>query len=283
MCKQLDKLYNKRIAVIGGTSGCVQEAVTIYSKHEQITDTISIGLGAAQLLLEAGAHVHVISSSEHRVQAAVKHLDSPYARGHVGNVRDEKQLTDLLLNLAPLDHLIFSGVDMVVRGPLADVNLAEAKHLSEVKLWGSILIGKILAKYEIVNPGGSFTLTSGRGALYPGKGTAIGGALNGGVYSLTQGLAAELAEKRIRVNAVVPGMVKTELWDRLMKSKEAQETMFMKKQDTLSVGFVATPADIAEAYLYAVRADYMNGATIQIGKHCYRVSLMLLLTFIRWR
>jgi NAD(P)-dependent dehydrogenase (short-subunit alcohol dehydrogenase family) len=123
-----------------------------------------------------------------------------------------------------------------------------------------------LVKHDIVKPGGSLTLTSGGAAYHPGKGAAIGGALNGGVVSLTKGLAAELSDKKIRVNTVVPGLVKTELWDKLGKTKEEQEETFRAGAKKLSVGFVATPEDIAEAYLYAVRADYANGTVIIIGK-----------------
>jgi NAD(P)-dependent dehydrogenase (short-subunit alcohol dehydrogenase family) len=109
-------------------------------------------------------------------------------------------------------------------------------------------------------------LTSGAAAYRPGKGAAIGGALNGGVLALTKGLASELVDRKIRVNTVVPGLVKTELWDKLGRTKSEQEELFVKQSEKLSVGFVATPEHIAEAYLYAVRADYANGTLIDIGK-----------------
>lgn len=98
-------------------------------------------------------------------------------------------------------------------------------------------------------------------------GAAIGGALNGGVVSLTKGLTAELTDKRIRVNTVVPGLVKTELWDKLGNTKDEQQQLFEKFSKTLGVGFVATPEHIAEAYLYLVRADYANGTLVSIGKN----------------
>lgn len=86
------------------------------------------------------------------------------------------------------------------------------------------------------------------------------------MLSLTKGLAAELVEKRIRVNTVVPGLVKTELWDKMNHSKERQEEIFNDGAKRLPVGFVASPEDIAEAYLYAVRANYVNGTLIIIGE-----------------
>jgi len=124
-----------------------------------------------------------------------------------------------------------------------------------------------IAKHDILRPGGSLTLTSGGAALRPREGAALGSALNGGLITITQALADELAGKKIRVNTVVPGLVVTELWDKLGHSKEKQAEIFDKGAKELSVGFVATPEDIAEAYLYAVRADYANGSTIVIGEY----------------
>jgi len=93
-------------------------------------------------LLEAGAHVTIISSSEDRVREAVKQLGSPNADGEVADARDEEALTNTLRSLAPLDHVIFSSVDKIIRGPLADADLGEAKHLFGVKFWGSVIVGK---------------------------------------------------------------------------------------------------------------------------------------------
>jgi NAD(P)-dependent dehydrogenase (short-subunit alcohol dehydrogenase family) len=107
-------------------------------------------------------------------------------------------------------------------------------------------------------------LTSGMAAVKPGKGAAVGGALNGGVISLTKGLASDLSEKKIRVNCVVPGLVQTELWDTMGKTKEQQKEDFEKAAKALPVGFVSTPQDIAEAYLYCVRADFATGSLVEI-------------------
>jgi NAD(P)-dependent dehydrogenase (short-subunit alcohol dehydrogenase family) len=103
-------------------------------------------------------------------------------------------------------------------------------------------------------------------AIKPGKGAAVGGALNGGVLSLTAGLASDLADKKIRVNTVVPGLVQTELWDKLGQSADQQREKFQSVAKTLPVGFVATPEDIAEAYMFCVRANYATGTLVKIGE-----------------
>ncbi|KAK4224527.1 oxidoreductase [Podospora fimiseda] len=243
-----NKLQGKKIAVIGGSSG--------------------IGYGAASILLSAGAHITIISSTQEKVSSAVSSLSSSYPNttinGLTGDVTDESSFTQLLISLAPLDHIIFSSVDKIVRGPLASANLDEAKSLFGVKFWGSILVAKLIAKHDIILPGGSLTLTSGAAALRPKAGAAIGGALNGGLITITAALADELRGKRVRVNTVVPGLVRTPLLGKLGHDEEKQKEIYEEAERTLSVGFVAGPEEVAEAYLYAVRAGYANGSVVVI-------------------
>ncbi|TVY75772.1 Short-chain dehydrogenase/reductase ATR9 [Lachnellula suecica] len=242
MVKSADKLVGKKVIVVGGTSG--------------------IGFGAAQAYIDAGANVVVVSSNEGRVNDAVKRLNSPNVSGAVGNVREEESFIELLKGFAPVDHIVFSGVDTIIRGKLEDLDLDEAKHLFGVKFWGAVIIGKAVKKYDIIKPGGSLTLTSGTAALKPGKGASTGGALNGGVIVLTKGLAGDLSDKKIRVNVVTPGLVQSELWGKMGKTEE--EIKSMVENTSLPVGFVATPDDIAEAYLYLAKADYATGTSIEI-------------------
>lgn len=244
MGKYGDKLVGKEIVVIGGSSG--------------------IGFGAAEALLDVGAIVTIISSSADRVQAAVKRLNSPNVKGLVGDVRDEAAFVEVLLSLAPVDHIVFSGVDKIIRGRLEDMDFDEAKHLFGVKFWGAALVGRSVLKYDIISPGGSLTLTSGTAAIKPGPNAAIGGGLNGGVLSMTKGLASDLKSKKIRVNCVVPGYVQTELWAKMGRSQEESVEQVETMAKTLPVGFVATPEHIAEAYLYLVRADYATGTFVEI-------------------
>ncbi|KAJ3032607.1 hypothetical protein HDV00_007326 [Rhizophlyctis rosea] len=275
----VDKLKGKKIVVFGGSSG--------------------IGFGAASAFLALGAHVTILSSNPTNLNSALTRLNHPNAAGKVVNVRDEEATIAALLELAPVDHIVFTAVDLIIRGKLEDLDLIKAKELFGVKFWGSVVVAKgafcfsflemgalsllskrtcanqhpltlpsqtlpAVAKHSIITPGGSLTLTSGTAGLNPRSGAAVGGALNGSLFSLTKGLATDLAPKKIRVNTVVPGLVKTELWDKLGKSKEDQEKTFKEGGERLLTGFVATPEDIAEAYVYTVRANYSTGQTIVI-------------------
>lgn len=62
--------------------------------------------------------------------------------GHVGDVRNETTFVEVLKTLAPIDHLVFSAVDIIIRGKLEELDLDQAKNLFGVKFWGSVVIGK---------------------------------------------------------------------------------------------------------------------------------------------
>ncbi|KAK4976025.1 hypothetical protein LTR42_003650 [Elasticomyces elasticus] len=274
MVGSVDKLKGKKVVVVGGTSG--------------------IGHGAALALLEHGAHVTIISSSEQRVKSVVEDVGDDKLHGRVANVREEEDFIEVLRSLAPIDHLVFSGVDKVCKRRVPFGFVSSGMHSavgypgltlsrsSEAQLPKPTLtnagtssasnsgearsVVRRPRNMDIINPGGSLTLTSGTGAMNPGKTASIGGALNAGLFTMTQGLALELADKRIRVNCVVPGIVATELWDKMgtIGSGDEQNQKLKAMGEKLPVGFCATGEDIAEAYLYAIRANYATGTLITI-------------------
>lgn len=141
MVNSKDKLAGKKIVVVGGSSG-----LAFLINHETIPltneDMPSIGNGAALAMLEHGAHVTIISSSQDKVNDVLKKINNPNLDGKVGNVRDEAQYTEVLKSVAPVDHLIYSGVDKIIRGAIADADLEECKYYFGVKFWGSALTGK---------------------------------------------------------------------------------------------------------------------------------------------
>ena len=72
----------------------------------------------------------------------MKKANNPNLTGKVGNVRDEASYTEALRSLAPVDHLVYSGVDKIIRGAIADADFEDAKYYFGVKFWGSAMTGK---------------------------------------------------------------------------------------------------------------------------------------------
>jgi NAD(P)-dependent dehydrogenase (short-subunit alcohol dehydrogenase family) len=78
--------------------------------------------------------------------------------------------------------------------------------------------------------------------------------------ALTRALAVELAP--IRVNAVCPGVVKTELWSDMPESD--RQTMYSDIGRKLPVGRVGEADDLAQAYIYLMREGYSTGQVIVV-------------------
>ena len=53
----------------------------------------------------------------------------------LGNVRDETAYTEAIKSLAPVDHIVYSGVDKIIRGAIAEADLEDSKHYFGVKFW----------------------------------------------------------------------------------------------------------------------------------------------------
>jgi NAD(P)-dependent dehydrogenase (short-subunit alcohol dehydrogenase family) len=96
-------------------------------------------------------------------------------------------------------------------------------------------------------------------AFRPQKGSVMATAMAGSIAHLTYGLAVELAP--VRVNAVFPGGVATEIFAGLPESmRKAEEARFANQL----VPRIAEPEEVAQAYLYAMKAGYTTGQLIKV-------------------
>jgi NAD(P)-dependent dehydrogenase (short-subunit alcohol dehydrogenase family) len=231
-------LLDRRVVVIGGSSG--------------------IGFAVARRVLGEGAQVVVGSSSAARVEDAVKRL-GPQASGSAVDVRDEASVATFFASVGPFDHLVYTAGDWPAlrRGTdVAQLDLAGANAIFAVRFWGAL--AAIKHAQGRISPEGSITLTDGVVAHRPRKGAALSTAMAGAVEHLTRALAVDLAP--LRVNAVCPGLVLTEVWDSIPEEQRAEQLRRMTAR--LPVPRAGSPDEIAEAYLYLIRGSYSTGQVL---------------------
>jgi NAD(P)-dependent dehydrogenase (short-subunit alcohol dehydrogenase family) len=227
-------LKNKRIVVLGGTSG--------------------IGRAIAEQAASEGARVVVGSSSQRRVEEARAAIEG--AEGHAVDLRSEEGVAAFFAKVGAFDHLVYTAGEELLLTTVATVDLAKARQFFELRYWGALAAVKAATPH--LSRDGSIVLTSGTAGTRPHPGLAIAASLCGAMESLTRVLAVELAP--IRVNVVVPGFVDTGLWSNV--PKDALAKMFADAAAKLPVGRIGAPADIAEHYVSFMKARYTTGQSI---------------------
>jgi len=229
------KLKDKRIVLIGGTSG--------------------FGLATAKAAAAEGAKVMVVSSRQQKVDEALAVLPEG-SDGFAADISDEKQVEDLFNKIGEFDHLVFSAGENLQWSELSSLDIEKSKNFLNIRFWGAIMAAKYGSKK--IRKGGSIILTNGTVGLRPMKGWVIGASITGAVESLTRALAVELAP--VRVNAVCAGVVRTDLWANMPEA--GRKTFFQDFGSKLLTGRVGEAEDIAEAYLYLLKGNYTTGQVI---------------------
>ena len=232
-----NRFEGKRVVILGGSSG--------------------IGLAVAEHASSQGANVVVVSSNPERIQKAVESLGGS-AEGQTADLSDECSVAALFTRLGPLDHLVFTAGDSLQLNELADTDLTQARRAFELRYWSALAAVKYASPH--IRKGGSIVLTTGIAGLRPRKGWVIAASVCGTIEALTRALAVELAP--IRVNAVSPGVVRTNLWQNMPAAE--RENLFESVGKSLPVGRVGEADDIAQAYLFLMQEGFATGQTVVV-------------------
>jgi NAD(P)-dependent dehydrogenase (short-subunit alcohol dehydrogenase family) len=230
-------LENRRVVVFGGSSG--------------------IGFAVAELATSHGAKVAIASSNSERVQKAVASINGE-VEGHTVDVSDERAVEAFFAKLGRFDHLVYTAGDSLALHDLAKTDLKEARRAFELRYWSALAAVKYGSPN--IHKGGSVVLTTGIAGQRPRKGWVVAASVCGTIEALTRALAIELAP--IRVNAVSPGVVRTNLWQNM--SAADREHMYESVGNSLPVGRVGEPYDIAQAYLFLMQAGFGTGQTLVV-------------------
>jgi NAD(P)-dependent dehydrogenase (short-subunit alcohol dehydrogenase family) len=228
---------NKRVVILGGSSG--------------------IGLAVAELAASQGAKIVIASSNAERIQRAVESV-GVNAQGEIVDLSDEQSVETLFTKLGAFDHLVFTAGDSLYLQDLATTDLKQARRAFELRYWAALAAVKYGSKN--IRKGGSIVLTTGVAGRRPRKGWVVAASVCGAIEALTRALAVELAP--IRVNAVCPGVVRTNLWHNMAAAE--REQLYESVGNSLPVGRVGEPHDIAQAYLFLMQEGFSTGQSLVV-------------------
>lgn len=249
--KYTNKLLNKRVLVIGGTSG--------------------IGFCVAEACIEFGAIVTIASSRQERVDRAIERLTTSYpdAKARISgcsvdlasdDVEDElKRLFEFATKNGNLDHVVTTAGDALSVVPLNKITSEDMHRQGQIRYIAVVLMGKLAPHYMHQSSESSLTLTGGVSGRKPTPGWSTLVGWVAGKEGQARGLAVDLSP--IRVNVVLPGVVQTAFFETVTDPQRLEQTLERYRSRTL-LGKVGKPEDVAEAYLFCMRDTFVTGSTL---------------------
>lgn len=224
-----------------------------------------IGLAIAERLAVEGGRVAAWDVSERRLDPAVAALRERGldVQGFGCDVSSRAAVADTMAAVerhfaAPAGVLVNNAV-WARFGPLADIDDEVADRTFAVGLKALIWTTQAAVPQMRRRGGGSIVNLGSVSALHPQASSIVYAAMKGGVLGLTRASAVELSPDRIRVNAVIPGMVGTPA-----SKAQFDAATIAAREAAMPLGRFGDPADIAGAVAFLASKDgaYVQGAEL---------------------
>ena len=226
-----------------------------------------IGKRIASAFLKLGANVAIAGRNEEHLNKGLVELKkiSKEVIGIKADIRNEQEVENLFKRAAEK----FSKIDIVVNNaggqfisPFEKISTNGFDAVVKTNLYGTWFCCKQATKY-MKEAGGKIINIVHIYALRAGPGLAHSGAARAGVVNLTKSLALELAQYKINVNAIAPGITVTEGFkEEMINNKE----MMKQLEDTIPLHRFAEPEEIANlaVFLCSDAGNFITGDVIAI-------------------
>lgn len=231
--------------------------------------TRGIGQASAEICAREGAKVILSSIEAERADQLAGALPGGPQR-HAGLLLD---VTDPDHRQRAFDfiHERFGRLDGLVNN--AGIYFSKAFHETERNEWDRVMEMDLNAVYDLSQHAIKLFLESGGGAIVnissvhtqaTYHGSVAYAAAKGAVTMLTKGLAVEYSSKNIRVNAIAPGLIKTEIWKSVVEGFASEEAALAYWNKNIPLGDIILPDAIGEvvSFLLSERARAMSGSIV---------------------
>lgn len=241
------KLKDKRALVTGADSG--------------------IGQAIAERFAQEGADVAIVyhtdrdgaEQTRQRVEAAGRR--AVVMQGDVGDSASVRRFFDeAVRSLGALDILVNNAGVGARSASVAEIEDADVERVLRTDLMGPLFCCRAFVKLRKQNGGGGRIVTISSVAQHlPTPDSAPYGMAKAGVGSLTRSLSREVAEDKINVNNIAPGLIQTPMTQRRLDDPAKRDQSF----DVIPWHRAGQPSEIAEVALFLASddGDYVTGQT----------------------
>ncbi|HDU8576870.1 SDR family oxidoreductase [Vibrio antiquarius] len=221
-----------------------------------------IGLAIAKRLYEEGANVALADWNEEQLANAVEGFDKQRVSAHSIDVSEPDKvaalISDVVTRFGKLDILV-NNAGVHVPGSVIEGSVEDWKKISGVNIDGVVYCAKF-ALPELLKTKGCMVNTASVSGLGGDWGAAFYCASKGAVVNLTRAMALDHGADGVRINAVCPSLVKTNMtngWPQEIRDKF---------NERIALGRAAEPEEIASVvtFLASDDASFINGVNLPV-------------------
>jgi NAD(P)-dependent dehydrogenase (short-subunit alcohol dehydrogenase family) len=237
----MGKLEGKVAVITGGNSG--------------------IGLATAQQFVSDGAYVFITGRRQRELDAAVKHIGKNVSgvQGDVSNLSDLDLLYATVKEQKGSIDVLFANAGVSELASLGTITETHFDKIFSVNVKG--LLFSVQKALPLFHDGGSIILNASVGGSKGVGTTSVYSATKAAIRSFARTWTVDLKQRKIRVNAISPGIIDTPIFNSLGQTEEEIKQRRANLVAAVPMGRMGTPDEIAKAVSFLASDDssYITG------------------------
>lgn len=236
-----NKLEGKIAVITGGNSG--------------------IGLATAKRFVTEGAYVFITGRRQKQLDLAVSEIGNNVMgiQSDVSNLADIDKIYNTVKDQKNRIDIIFANAGIAQFAPLEKISEEHFDKIFRINVKGLLFtVQKLL---PIFQEGGSIILNASIGSSKGVEESSVYSATKAAVRSFARTWTVDLRHRKIRVNAISPGPIDTPIFSNLMQNEEQSEQFKKNIVNTVPMGRMGTPDEVAKvvSFLASDDSSYITG------------------------